>query len=281
MTQESAEIYMRGAMLMALADGVIDRSEKRLLRKLQKALGMEDEQVSRLVAAIKDGDRSSLEVPESRKDRQAALEAMILTAQADGEISPEESALLERVAGQFGITGRDWSELYRKVIERARSTDAQHAALQPPAVPVAPDRPEVHEEVERLIESFYSHSHEWTDARERGRRFIEIGRASVLPLIRAFESYRSPSGGARRLYLKALFAEFLGDLGDVRAVHYLASQLELNDESEVSNARLREATAAAIGRIVGKSFARDAHGVVAARLWWRNEGMRQYRELAY
>lgn len=284
-TDEMADLYMRGAMLVALADGVIDPDEKHLLRKLQKKLRIDNDQLRELVQEIKDGHADDLQVPASPRDRYAALDAMVVTAQADGEISSPEALLLERIAKKFDITGDVWNELYRKAVDRANRMKPEKPDRPEPSPVPAPSEPEVspelREELRRLIDDFYTHFHDWPDARQRAQRLVDIGPASVTPVIRAFESYRKPAGDADLLALKALFADILGQLRDPRALYYLASQLQLDDENEITSPSLRAVIAEVVGKIIGQPFSRDENGIVAARQWWLAEGTQIYNRLAF
>ena len=127
-------------------------------------------------------------------------------------------------------------------------------------------------------------SKEERDAQRRAKlqELAAMGRGVVVPLLRVLESYKSPDGAPNALSLKARVAETLGELGDDRAVYYLAQQVNIGEqEDEITNAALRRASAAALGALVGAEFSADDEGVAAARQWWQGSGRRVYDRLAF
>jgi len=271
MEPQTAERYMQGAMLMALADGVLDPQEKHLLRKLQRRLGLSDEQLRQLVADLRAKRPVEALFPQTPDHRRAAFELMVAVARADGQISPEERELLGKVARHLDLDEATVQEVLGTGPEVAQAT----AAEAQPATSGPADQ--TRREIVELIGQFYRHMKDWPDARQRAERFLEYGQEAVIPLIRAFESYRCPDGLPDACAWKTIVAELLGRLGDTRAVYYLAELLRFGDEdNELTNQELREATAEAIGRLTGKAFPRSPEGVRAARQWWFQEGMDKY-----
>lgn len=267
----SAQHHMKAVLVAVLADGAVSESEKRLVRRVQQRLGIADRQLAGLVKEV--GQGGELSLPTDQKDRRAALELMVATAAIDGQVGEQERDLLERVALRMEITGRQWQELYDQAVAKAQKIRAAAEAGGAGGEQPSDADQQQEAQAEALLDEFYLHLAQWPDAAERATEFVRLGRAAVLPLIRAFESYRVPDRCRDVTGLRKIIAQIFSELGDDRVVYYLAGLLRLgDDDNELSNAELREAVAVALGKLVGRDFGSGSGSVEAARQWWQDEG---------
>jgi hypothetical protein len=187
--------------------------------------------------------------------------------------------LVEAAASDGSVTDSE-ENLLRTLATHAEIGDSEFDGLLIRGNPEMADRMD---EATKLLDEVYIHFAEWDDATRRAK-LQEVGRfgkAAVLPLIRVLESYRSPDGVGDALELKTRVAEQLGELGDDRAVYYLAQQVGVGDlDDEITNHHLRYAVTEALGKITGQGFSRDQQGVEDARAWWLQQGRLDYSTLA-
>lgn len=274
MDQEKRKELMRSALLVALADKNVTAEEKAALRAVQKELGLSDDVLGGLVAELRNSQEVGQAVRMTSEEAFGALESMIGVCAADGNVTIEEIRLLERIAARFGITGTEWQAVLERGMTFVQSTEGDRE-----------DDPEFQRrraEAEALIEQLYVHFHEWPDARQRGQRFVELGRASLTPLLRAFESYRVPDHCADAGAFKTLLADCLAQMKDTRSVFYLGAYLDMGTTTDNPDEReLQRAAAEAIGKLVHLDVPRTDQGVAQARDWWRTTGSRTYKTLAY
>ena len=277
----TASRYMKALLVTVLADGKVTDAEKRLINRIQRCLIIDDQELHRLVRDVAGGQQ--LELPPDEQGRRATLELMVVTAAIDGQISPNEQKLVADMSQKLGMDDQVWQELYEKALRKAEQIRAKEKEEtrepQPPApdTSAAPPEPSRVDQAEQLIEQFYLHLADWPDATEKASRFLELGSAAVIPLIRAFESYRVPDRCPDVTGFRVIIADLLAQLGDRRAVYYLAELLGLGDQdNELSNGPLRGAAAEALGKLIGQNFQRGPSGVAAARQWWREQGQGHY-----
>jgi len=251
---EKARRDLRNIIAFAVADGNLNEGEKQFIERARRRLGVGDAEFRDIVQQVRiNPGRVSL--PTDPRQAAEAVRLLAETARADGEVSDVERGMLSRLARRAGLP-------------------------QPPA----PAGAKAAADLDAAVEALYAGFAGWDAETRRGQvaRIAAAGRDAVVPLLRVLESYRVPEGSSDALVLKTVVAEQLGRLGDERAAYYLAQQVELADvEEEVSSSALREAAAAALGRIVGERFPPGPAGVEAARKWWFNKGLQQYSRLAY
>jgi uncharacterized tellurite resistance protein B-like protein len=250
---------MHNALVLALTMGKISEDEKHHIERVRDRLGISAQEFKQLVEEVRQGSRQ-IRLPASPAEAQHALQDLIDLTQADGRIDPVERHVLEKIAHHLGLS----DEMLDGMLNAATGANEQ--------------------EIQGKLEEIYLHLGDWS-GEVRQSRFAELerfGRAAVLPLLRMLESYRAPDGAADALELKVFIVDTLAALGDRRAIYYLATQVALSENSEVSNDAVRFAAAAAIGRLTGgeKPFTRDAAGVAAVRQWWTLEGIKDYNTLA-
>ena len=257
---DSAERDLRNALLVVLADGMVDEGEKQFVNELRQRLGVSDDEYRQAVASVRDKSES-FSLPRDATEAAAALRLLVEAAAADRVVADAERQLLYRLARHVGLAETDVDGMF----DRLTATEQARA-----------------DEVTSLLEAIYVHFAEW-DAPTRQAKLAEtdaFGRAAAGPMLRLLESYRHPDGMSDALELKALAAEHLGRTADVRAVYYLALQVNLGDgEDDMTCTALRSAAAEAIGRIVGRDFSRDQAGIDAAREWWDDEGRTRFNKL--
>jgi len=281
----TASGYMKALLVTVLADGKVTDAEKRLINRIQHRLNIDDQELHRLVRDVAGGQQ--LDLPADEHARRATLELMVVTAAIDGHISPDEQRLLVDMGQRLGMVDQVWQELYEKALRKAEQIRARQPATANDAHPAPPDasaapppEPSKVDQAEEFVEQFYLHLADWADPSEQASRLLQLGSAAVIPLIRAFESYRVPDRCPDVTGFRVIIAQLLGQLGDRRAVYYLAELLRLGDaDHELSNAPLRAAAAEALGRLIGQNFERGPSGVAAARQWWREHGQGHYNPI--
>ncbi len=259
---DNARKLLRNAIALAVADGRVHEDERGRIDRLRKELGVEDDEFRRLCQQVRE-DPDSVEVPTDPGEAQAMMEALVELAAADGTVGDAERGLLHRVAYAAGIE----SARVNMVLAGTADSPASHVRTQ------------------SLADEIYRRFREWDDPTRRAalaRLAAESG-DGVIALLRIFESYRRPEGMGDALELKALVAEQLGELGDDRAVYYLAQQVSIGDEEDdFTNAALRHAAAGAVGRILAiPEFTPDPKGVVAIRRWIGTPKALVYDRIAY
>jgi len=259
---ETTRRNVRNVIVFALADGDLNEQERRFIEGLRARLGLDADEFRALVEEVRK-DPKRLTLPRRPQEVEEMIRLLAETARADGKVGDTERRLLRRLAEHAGL-------------------DA--AVAEGLISPTAPAAARASEELEAQADEIYAHFAAWDESvrREKIAAVAAAGSGAVEILLRVLESYRVPDGAPDALELKALVAEQLGRLGDVRAVYYLAQQINVGElDDEVSNAALRQACAEALGRLVGRPFTRDAEGVEAARKWWFTQGIRQYDTLLY
>jgi tellurite resistance protein len=265
---------MRSALLIALADKSVTAEEKEALRSVQKELALDDDMVRELVAEVRKNQEPGERLRMTSEEAVGALESMIGVCAADGNVTVEEIRLLERIAARFGITGTEWQAVLERGMTFVQTTGADRE-----------DDPEFQRrraEAENLVEQLYVHFHDWPDARQRAQRFVELGRAALTPLLRAFESYRVPDHCPDAAAFKTLLVGCLAQMRDTRSVFYLGAYLDMGASTDNADEReLQRAAAEAIGTLVHLGVPRTEQGVAQARDWWRTTGSRTYKTLAY
>lgn len=278
---DRAKKNLRNVMALALADGRVTAEEKRLIETLGSRLELDAAEMSQLAAEV-GADPSRLSVPGDPAERTELVRLLVQAATVDGEVAPQERRILELLADHVGMAP---AEMHVMLGAAVRVPESARGPAEAPVAPqaAAPISPADEAEIERRIEELYERFDGWDDDRRR-QAFAELGsygRGAAAALLRVLESYRGPTGAADVLALKTLVAELLGRIGAPEAVYFLAHVVNMGDlDDEVSSSELRFASAEAIGRIVGRDFARDQGGLDAARLWWDAEGADRYDPLA-
>jgi len=255
------KIVLRNVMVMALVDGELTDEEKQHIDALRVRLGVDADEFKQLCAEFRN-DPNSITLPRDADKARAALKLMVEMAAADGQISSAEHYLLQRLADRLGVDTGQIDDLIDEALGQSRADNAK---------------------IEADLDDVYRSFGSW-DAparREKIQAVAGLGRPAVVPLLKVLESYRTPDGASDAIELKTLVARALGDLGDPRAIYYLAQQVNIGDaDDDVSNAALRFACAEAIGKIMHQPFGPDQDGVTEAREWWRSEDARKHDRLA-
>ena len=121
---------LRAAMAVALADGELRRSEMGVLKGLATRTGIGRISFEAMLSAA-EADPSfadNILIHSPDKARQA-LEILVAEAALDGEVSPQERAVIERIAGQLKITDQEFGELYEVGVRRADAL-RKHRAME-------------------------------------------------------------------------------------------------------------------------------------------------------
>ena len=257
---DEAKRDLKNVMVLTLADGRLSEQERKFIERMRERVGLDEAEFRRLVGEVRVNPKK-ISLPTDPIARREALRVLVEAALADGEVSPAEQNLLQRIADHIGMPQSDLETMLS-----GQEVQVDEA------------------EITARVDTIYAEFAGW-DEPTRSARVTELGDMGTqggAALLQLMESYRTPDGMSDALALKTLAAEQLGQVRDERAVYYLAQQMNIGDEDdETSNAALRAAAAEAIGRIVGEDFARDSSGVEQARQWWGSPGAEQYNRLAF
>ena len=251
---------LKNVMVMVLMDGKVTDEEKDFIKTLRIRLGIEADEFNDLVREVR-ADPKRLSIPRDQQGEEM-LRLLIDAAEADGDISGRELGAIRKI-GQF--LGLDQSRVEQML-------------------PGAKISPAEQDEITAAVEELYTDFASWDDAtrRDKLQAIGSHGRAASKYLLGVLESYRAPDGMGNALEMKSLTAELIGKLGDVRAIYYLAQQINIGDsDDEITTAALRAACAGTIGQIVGETFPPGEEGVYAARQWWNDIGQKKYNRLAF
>ena len=254
---------LRNVIVFALADGELSDEERRFIDGLRDRAGIDGEAYQELLAEVEAGDKRML-LSRDPAEARRIVDLLVQTAAADEVIPDSQRQLLLKVARHIEL---DEAVVTAMIDEALAAQVVDDAAL------------------DALAEDIYAHFNEWApDVRlAKIDQLAKLGPQAVESLLRLLESYRTPDGAADALELKRLVVDKLGNLGDARAVYYIAQQVAIGDQDdEITNAALRYASVDALGKLTDQSFAADDAGVRAARAWWLSGDAkrRQYDKLA-
>ncbi len=259
MADGAAKLNVLNVLVMAGADGTISRPEKEYIYALCEKLGIETELLRELTSQFRENPRK-LSLPSDPAELIEAIETLAGVAMADENLSDREHKLLKRVASYAGLSATRLEQILRD------------------ADPI--DEGMLYSRIEEIYTGFS----QWDPETRRTKvsELANMGRATLLAMLRILESYRKPDQMETMTELKSFVIAQLGLMGDDRAAYYLAQLLSLSDtDDEISTAQLRWTAAEALGKIVNEPFTPDQAGLDAARLWWRSEKAKQYDKLAY
>lgn len=118
---------------LALVDGLQDE-EREVLLRTSAGLGLERGAAGEIVDEIAGGGRiTNLEPPSDPRERARLFNDLVRLVQADGQVSSREKAVLERLAGSFGVPADEVAA----ILSGAVVVPAAVAAATPPPVPAA------------------------------------------------------------------------------------------------------------------------------------------------
>lgn len=257
---DEAKRNLKNVMVLALVDKKLTEGEKQFIDRLRTRVGIDEKELRRLVSQVRQ-DPKKISLPRGGPAAKEAVRVLVETAKADGEVTHPEQKLLQRIARCVGLS--------RSQLDAMLSGGEEEVG---------------EDEINARVDAIYAEFARW-DAPTRCERIRELGDmggAGVPALLYLMESYRTPDGMDNALELKTLVAEQLGRIGDERAAYYLVQQVNIGDiDDEISSSQLRYAAAEALGKIVGKDFARDQSGVEGARVWWTGPQSDPYDRLAF
>lgn len=253
---------LRNVIVFAMADGDFNDEERTFVNGLRRRAGIDDAAYEALLAEAQSGD-NKLSLSRDAEEARRIVQLLVQAATADNVVSDRHQELLGKIARHIDLD----EAAVTQMIADALAADAVEDIV-----------------IEKDLEDIYAHFNAWDDAARQGKldHLAAYGAQAVLPMLRLLESYRVPDGAANALTLKQMAARKLGQLGDGRAVYYLAQQVNIGDlDDEITDAPLRYASAEALGKITGENFSGDRAGVVAAREWWSGSPQRDpYDRLA-
>jgi len=117
--REQAEL-LRAAIVLAVADGVIAKSEQGLLRSLAKRLGVTRETLDRMVErAMLDTAVHDEMTRVATADPELTLELLVAAARIDGEIHAREQESLKEMANRLAVPAEHFAGIYARGVARA------------------------------------------------------------------------------------------------------------------------------------------------------------------
>lgn len=95
----------RYLVVAALVDGCLQDSERKMLPRLAKKLGLAPAEAGRIILDVADqGARAPLHPLENVRDPRALFSEIVRVLVSDDHLSSEEAALLKLLSRAFGIT---------------------------------------------------------------------------------------------------------------------------------------------------------------------------------
>ena len=120
---------LRAAMAVALADGNLRRSEMGVIKGLAARTGVGRVSFDAMLGAAESdpsfADKILIHSPDKAR---LAVEILVAEAGLDGEISPRERVVIQRIARQLNITDQELGELYEAGLRRADALRKHHVA---------------------------------------------------------------------------------------------------------------------------------------------------------
>jgi tellurite resistance protein len=119
---------LRAAIAVALADGDLRRSEMGVIKGLAVRTGVGRVSFDAMLGtAESDPSFADSIIISSPEKARLAVEVLVAEAGLDGEISPQERAVIQRIARQLRITDQELAELYVAGAARADALRKHHA----------------------------------------------------------------------------------------------------------------------------------------------------------
>jgi len=111
---------LRAALAVAMADGELRRSEKGVIEGLARRVGIGQVSFQAMLEAARTDDSIADNILiQSKEKARAAFELLVAQARIDGEISPEERAVLVRIASALKIADEEFQKVYQAGVKRA------------------------------------------------------------------------------------------------------------------------------------------------------------------
>jgi uncharacterized tellurite resistance protein B-like protein len=100
-SKEKRVNFFQNLLLMAVADGYLDRQESNFLVQIGQQIGLSSEDVAHL--ASKDINEFTFTVPETDQDKLFELQTMVMMMVEDGEIHDQEYEMCQAYAERIGL----------------------------------------------------------------------------------------------------------------------------------------------------------------------------------
>ncbi|MCH7995304.1 MAG: hypothetical protein IIB57_12795 [Planctomycetes bacterium] len=111
---------LKAALALAMADGVLTRSEKGVVEGLATRVGIGKASLDAMLeAAEHDASIADNILIKDKVKAHTALELLVAQARIDGEISADERDLLVRIAKSLQISDADFPVIYHAGLRRA------------------------------------------------------------------------------------------------------------------------------------------------------------------
>lgn len=120
MNQTEQMDLLRAALAVAMADGILTRSEKGVVEGLAKRVGIGRVSLEAMLEAAEHDDSIADNIIiKDKATAHTAFELLVAQARIDGEISLSERELLVRIAQSLKISDVDFPVVYHAGIRRA------------------------------------------------------------------------------------------------------------------------------------------------------------------
>lgn len=120
---------LRATIAVALADGEMRRSEMGVIRGLVERTGIGQISFEAMLKAAEQNpsftDNILIFAPDKAR---RALEVLVAQAGLDGDVSPHERTVIERIAKQFKISGAEFNEVFNAGVRRAEALRKGHGS---------------------------------------------------------------------------------------------------------------------------------------------------------
>ena len=111
---------LKAALAVAMADGILTRSEKGVVEGLAKRVGVGSASLEAMMeTAARDDSIADDILIKDKATAHTAFELLVAQARIDGEISLSERELLVRIAKSLKISDVDFPVVYHAGIQRA------------------------------------------------------------------------------------------------------------------------------------------------------------------
>ena len=124
---------------MSLVDGRLQKEEEKVLLRSAKGLGLSKEDASAIVRdLLKGGAVNDLAPPQEPSERRKLFNSLVVLILADGVVSPQETACLQRLAPAFGLDPAKVPPMLER--QQLLSGEAPTKAQPPPSAKRQPAR---------------------------------------------------------------------------------------------------------------------------------------------
>lgn len=106
----------------ALADGSVDPSERPILTRAARELGLSQAQAEQVEQEVRQGGDVKVAIPADAAERARLFRSLVDLAAADGKVDRKELALFSKVASRFGLDALQVEDILRAAADARRSS---------------------------------------------------------------------------------------------------------------------------------------------------------------